>query len=128
MHKIPREVMKYKSAIFNQETELITKLRIIRLVKSGFSQKEVAVMFGCHRNTVGQLLKKFSHLLPHANQITLLSNKHLSMETINQLMKPMKRQTSKPHHHPKQPDIFFTYLRWTPLSRQNFDKVKTHSF
>ena len=136
-YQIPKEPMKYKSALFNQDVELLTKLRIIRLAKSGISQQKIAKAFGCHRNTVSNLVNRFESLLSPAVQKKLLINKNnnvnndndnnnntnnnngdnnnqslssLSLDKINRLMSPLKRKSSKPHHHPKQPDIFFAYL------------------
>jgi len=53
-----KEAMTYKQQI--KTNELITKLRIIKLVeKTNFSQLEVAKKFSCHRNTVGSLVRQF---------------------------------------------------------------------
>jgi transposase len=110
MHKIPREAMKYKLALFNQQTELLTKLRIVRLVKSGLTKTEVASVFNCHRNTVFNLIKQFESSLSLKTQQKLLLNHSLSLDEINQLMSPLKRRPSKPYHHPRQPDVFLAYL------------------
>ena len=107
---IPKEAMKYKQALFNPEIELLTKLRIIRLVKAGYSQQQVAGKFGCHRNTVSKLIKQFQTQLGKDVQTRLVNDTQLSLDMINQLMAPLKSKPSRPYHHPKQPDIFLSYL------------------
>jgi len=62
MKILPKESMTYKKQI--KTNELITKLRIIKLVeKARFSHSAAAEKFSCHRNTVsniaGQFRKKF---------------------------------------------------------------------
>jgi predicted DNA-binding protein (UPF0251 family) len=55
---IPKEPMIYKHQI--NQNESLTKLRIIRYVgKEHISQKEVAKSFGCHRNTVSNIVRSF---------------------------------------------------------------------
>lgn len=100
MCRIPSEPMSYKSQI--KENELLTKLKVIRLAQvGGHSHQKVASTFGCHRNTVDNLVRQFGGL-PLANQLTLLSGKNLSLSTINDLMSPILAKSSAPLGHPKQ--------------------------
>jgi len=58
MKILPKESMTYKKQI--KTNELITKLRIIKLVeKARFSQSAIAEKFSCHRNTVRNIVGQF---------------------------------------------------------------------
>ena len=107
MCRIPNEPMTYKSQV--RENELLTKLKVIRLASIGdHSHQKVASIFGCHRNTVGSLVRQFSSL-PLVNQLTLLAGKNLSLDTISTLMSPLTAKSCRPLSHPKEPDIEKTY-------------------
>ncbi len=91
--------MGYKSAI--RENELLTKLKILRMTQVGnHSHKKVASTFGCHRNTVANIINSLDKI-PKSDQEILLSSTNLSLEEINKLMVPMLAQPSSPHSHPK---------------------------
>jgi len=111
MTRIPVEPMRYKLAI--KENELLTKLKILRMTQVGnHSHKKTAHVFGCHRNTVTNLVNKLN-LLPLANQLTLFSNTNLSLAEIKRLMSPMLASSTRPLSHPKEADIEKGYLvRW----------------
>ena len=97
---LPIEPMSYKHQI--KENESLIKLKMIRLVKSaGCSQKQVAITFQCHRNTVGSIIKRFDQLEP-AVQTQLLANNNLSLEQIEQYLTPLLNKSCKPHSHPSQ--------------------------
>ena len=98
MKNIPKEPMSYKQ--YKQEHELITKLRIIRrVVQDDWTQRDTAVSFACHRNTVSNLVTAFSHLIPIFDQHQLLEGS-LSEELITRLLSPLRDLSTKPHHHP----------------------------
>lgn len=68
---IAKEVMTYKEQ--TRETELITKIRIIRSVKKDhIPVGMVAQAFSCHRNTIGNILNTFSQKIPVNDQALLL--------------------------------------------------------
>lgn len=70
---IPKEIMSYKEQI--KQNELITKIRIIRLVKKDrLPVGMVARNFDCHRNTITNILKDFSTTINLEDQQLLLSN------------------------------------------------------
>ena len=99
--------MSYKSGV--KENELLTKLKVIRLAQtSGHSHAKVASVFGCHRNTVGDLVSRFV-VLPLAHQLTLLSGTNLSLMEIDRLMSPLAAKSCRPLGHPKQPDELSAY-------------------
>ena len=97
---LPIEPMSYKSQI--KENESLMKLWLIRLVKnSNYSQKQVAAIFSCHRNTVGGIIKRFNQLSLKVQKL-LLTNNDLSLEEIDQLLTPLLNKSCKPHSHPSQ--------------------------
>ena len=61
LNTLPLEAMSYKQQIsMGKEQELLTKLRIIRLVKRhGRKRVQAAEQFQCHRNTIGNILNQF---------------------------------------------------------------------
>ncbi len=130
MPRIPKESMSYKSQI--KENELLAKLKVIRLVQvGGYSRQKVASVFDCHRNTVNNLIDKFS-IVPLADQLTLLSGKSLSLPTINELMLPLAAKSCRPLGHPKEPDIELIYgvlwlfheRKWRVGYRSMWQKIK----
>ena len=125
---IPIEPMSYKQQInLNQEQELITKLRIIRAVKlSHRNHLQTACQFRCHRNTVGNIIREFNFLSEEIQQV-LLYCQHLDQSTITDMLKPLANRSTKPHHHPSQPDkevenkvvdIFKEGLKYGPARMQ----------
>ena len=108
MPRIPKEPMDYKSLV--KDSELLTKLRVIRLAHSPHvTQSRVAAIFGCHRNTVANLLSSFSRL-PAAVKSRLIRDSSLAREEVELLMKPLLHTSSRPHHHPKEPSELQKYI------------------
>lgn len=104
MHYIPREPMSYKQQI--KENELLTKLKIIKLVNlSELTNKEVADIFRCHRNTVSNIKTQFKKLNQVTQQILLTQNS-LTLDEIRDYLLPIKNKPSKPWRHPKQATNF----------------------
>ena len=98
MQTIPKEPMSYKQ--YKHENELVTKLRIIRRVCSdAWTQKDTALSFACHRNTVSSLMHSFTRLIPIVDQQTLLTDSLLE-DRIGILLSPLHDLSTKPHHHP----------------------------
>lgn len=95
---LPSEPMSYKKQ--RQEAELVTKLRIIKLVESGYPQTQVAEKFHCHRNTVGNIVRAF-RTLPEPVKKELLSSP-LPLARTKELMAPLKNGSTRPHSHPAQ--------------------------
>lgn len=130
MCRIPKEPMSYKSQI--KENELLSKLKVIRLAQGGsHSHGKVAAIFGCHRNTVGSLIRQFGSL-PMADQLTLLSDTNLSLMDINHLMAPLSARSCRPLNHPKQASDEMAYSilwlfderRWRVGYRSMYVKIK----
>jgi len=122
--------MSYKSQV--KENELLTKLKIVRMAQVGcHSRTKVASIFGCHRNTVGNLIREFS-ALPLVNQLTLLSDTNLSLVGIARLMAPLSAKSCRPLSHPKEPDIeliygvlwLFSECKWRVGYRSMWHKIK----
>ena len=122
--------MSYKSGV--KESELLTKLKVVRLAQAGdHSYKKVASIFGCHRNTVASLVRQFG-ALPLADQLTLLSGSSLSLSEINRLMSPLRSKSSVPLSHPKQASdevaysiLWLFYERgWRVGYRSMYAKIK----
>lgn len=100
MRSVTKEPMGYKS--LKKDSQLLTKLRIIRRVKTdGWSNIETAYSFGCHRNTIGNLLSAFEHRISPDNQKYLLEG-HFTMDKLEILLAPLKDLSTKPLHHPNQ--------------------------
>jgi len=107
MDYIPKEPMSYKRQI--RENEFLAKLKIIRLTNcSRFTQKKVANIFRCHRNTVNSICQRFEKL-PKSTQRILLSEKNLTLSEIESYLLPLKNKSSKPHSHPRQPSLLEDY-------------------
>lgn len=99
--------MSYKDQI--KENELLTKLKIIRLTHSSrFTQKKVANIFSCHRNTVSTIYSKFKNLKKSIQQI-LLTESSLTLDEIDNYLTPLRNKSCRPHRHPKQPNILEDY-------------------
>ena len=65
--------MVYKEQI--KETELVTKVRIIRAVKKeNIPITQVAKAFSCHRNTIGNIINAFDKKISPQNQVVLLNS------------------------------------------------------
>ena len=78
---IAKEAMKYKEQI--KETEIVTKVRIIRSVKKGhIPVGEVARSFSCHRNTIRNIIRIFETRVPLADQHLLVSPATFTQEEI----------------------------------------------
>ena len=99
--------MSYKQSV--KENELLTKLKIIRLAQSpGVTNHKVATIFHCHRNTVSSICQKFKKL-PQSTKDILLNGANLTINEIEDYLLPLKNQSSKPHSHPRQPDLLEDY-------------------
>ncbi len=100
MNILPQEAVSYKQQI--KDNELLTKLRIIKLVeKSGLSQVEVARKFACHRNTVGNIVRRFRAEFNEASRWRLLQG-HWHKDGLLEVLKPLKNESCRPHRHPTQ--------------------------
>jgi len=99
MKILPKESMTYKKQI--KTNELITKLRIIKLVeKARFSHSAAAEKFSCHRNTVsniaGQFRKKFDQNLRNK----LLNKTDWNLTELQSALQPLQNQSCRPYRHP----------------------------
>lgn len=78
------------------------KLRLIRRVKvDGWSKVETAYSFGCHRNTISNLITAFERNISSSTRQELLRS-HLTLDRLDALLLPLKDLSTKPHHHPRQ--------------------------
>ncbi len=92
---LPIEPMSYKEQIGTNE--LVTKLRIIRLVEScGYKKCSVARKFSCHRNTVRNIIKDFRKKISLENKRLLVEGADLSLSEISKLLYPLKNKPKKP--------------------------------
>jgi len=100
MQSLSKEPMSYK--LLKRDSQLLTKLRLIRRVKvDGWTKVEIAFSFGCHRNTVLNLINAFETEISSSIQQDLLIG-HFSLDQLEKLLLPLKDISTKPHHHPKQ--------------------------
>jgi len=100
MPSLSKEPMSYKH--LKKDSQLLTKLRIIRKVLGdGWSKKDTAYSFSCHRNTVLNLVRTFNKSFSPSVQQELLKG-HFSLDQLESLLAPLKDISTKPHHHPKQ--------------------------
>lgn len=100
MSILPQEAVSYKQQI--KDNELLTKLRIIKLVEgSGYSQVDAAKKFGCHRNTVGNIVKRFRTEFEGEIRHKLLEG-DWQKEQLLKALKPLKNKSCQPHRHPNQ--------------------------
>lgn len=100
MQSLSKEPMSYK--LLKKDSQLLTKLRIIRRVKvDGWSKVETAYSFGCHRNTISNVITVFERNIPSSTQQELLRN-HLTLDELDTLLLPLKDLSTTPHHHPGQ--------------------------
>lgn len=101
MKSLPKEIMTYKQQI--KTNELITKLRIIKLVeKTKFSQLKVAKKFSCHRNTVGNLIRQFRKRFDQDLKKQLLNGTNWELTKLQQRLQPLKNKSCRPYRHPDQ--------------------------
>lgn len=100
MQILTKEPMAYK--LLKKDSQLLTKLRLIRRVKvDGWSKVETALSFGCHRNTVLNLVSVFETDISPSVQESLLTGR-FSLDQLEKLLFPLKDISTKPHHHPKE--------------------------
>lgn len=99
MNTLTLEPMSYKEEI--KKDELLTKLRIIKLVKKGYDKIDLACKFRCHRNTVGNIMKAFNRELGKKKKKKAL-NASLTREELKTLLAPLKNEEPVPEHHPSQ--------------------------
>lgn len=100
METIPKEPMSYKQ--YKKENELVTKLRLIRrVILDGWTRKETAEAFSCHRNTVSYLVKDFEAKISSEVQEELLTDK-VTIDKIVGLMKAMEDTSTRPLSHPRE--------------------------
>lgn len=83
--------------------ELITKVRIIRAVKKDhIPVGQVAEAFGCHRNTITNIITAFETTITEENQTRLVTaHTSLSQEALIQLYRPLLNKSRKPLSHRK---------------------------
>lgn len=92
---IPKEPMIYKHQI--NQNESLTKLRMIRYVcKDHIPQKEVAKSFGCHRNTVSNIIRAFRTKYNSDEQEKILQS-HMNNDELEQILGSMKNGSRRPH-------------------------------
>lgn len=96
---IAKEAMAYKQQI--KESELITKVRIIRAVKKdGIPVGQVAESFACHRNTVSNILHRFEQLIAVSDQQLLLeAHASITQEALLGIYSSLLNKSRKPHSH-----------------------------
>jgi len=134
MNILTPAAMSYKN--LKKQNELLAKLQIIKSYKqSSKSKKDIAKIYNCHRNTVGNIIIKFNTLIPKRNQNTLLNSTN-DINNIVNLMKPILDVSSKPKtRHPKQAtiqqenkiiDIFKNYLKVGPKRMRRHLKRAYH--
>jgi len=125
-----KEAVIYKKQI--KTNELITKLRIIKLVeKARFSQLEVARKFSCHRNTVGSLVHQFRERFDQNLKEQLLNNTSWKLTELQEILRPLKNKSCKPHRHPNQATelqeaAIVSWLFYEKGLRVGFHRMKTH--
>lgn len=101
MKILPKEAMTYKQQI--KTNELITKLRIIKLVeKTNFTQMEIAKKYSCHRNTIINIVSQFRKKLDENLKHQLLNNADWKLTELQQALQPLKSQSCRPYRHPDQ--------------------------
>ena len=95
---VPNEIMNYKQA--KKTDQLVTKVRMIRgVMVNGYLKCQVAQSFSCHRNTVGNLIKRFKKIpQDHQNQLLYHS---LDKELLIDLASSLEDLPSTPVSHPK---------------------------
>jgi len=130
MKILPKESMTYKKQI--KTNELITKLRIIKLVeKARFSHSAAAEKFSCHRNTVsniaGQFRKKFDQNLRNK----LLNKTDWNLTELQSALQPLQNQSCRPYRHPRQASelqeaAIASWLFYTKGLRLGSHRMKTH--
>ena len=101
MKILPKEAMSYKQQIKNNE--LITKLRIIKLVeKTNFSHMEIAEKFSCHRNTILNIVGRFKERFDEDLKKRLLDDTGWNLAELQKALQPLKNKSRQPHRHPNQ--------------------------
>ena len=100
---LPLEPMSYKQQITkDRDQELITKLRIIKQVLGNkHCQIRVAIQFRCHRNTVGNIIRKFKNSFSKEEQSQLLKGKWEKDQLIEKLQL-VKNKSTRPHGNHRQ--------------------------
>jgi len=104
LNTLPLEAMSYKQQIsMGKEQELLTKLRIIRLVKRhGRKRVQAAEQFQCHRNTIGNILNQFMTQIPGDIQERIVYEDGWDHSALMEILSPVKNISRRPHHHPRQ--------------------------
>jgi len=131
MRPSPYIIMSYKESC-KQEGAILTRIKIIRAVLSGVSQKDVAIHWQCNKNTVSGVLRLYNTL--SEAQKLLIQKQSLTTSDIDQL-KELEHDSRAPHSHSRSlgtkeektvlnvhEDISFGPKRMhTHLKRQNKD-------
>ncbi len=92
---LTKEPMTYKQQI--KENESITKLRVIRDVKlNKYPQTSVAIKFGMHRNSVGNIIRAFKRDISPKTQYELLHSNSLLKHEITEKLELIKNKSRKP--------------------------------
>jgi hypothetical protein len=103
---LPKEILKYKAAkkppkdSCDKSNQIITKLKIVkRVLIDKYSRVEVADSFNCHRNTVANILTKFSEIDEGKKQQLLYDS--LPLEQLLELASCLSDTPSIPKSHPR---------------------------
>jgi len=127
---LSKEAMTYKQQI--KTNELITKLRIIKLVKKhNYSQSVVAKKFSCHRNTISNVVHLFEQKFEQSLRRKLLNNSNWKLTKLQEVLQPLENQLCRPHRHPKQATVIqeaaiVSWLFYDKGLRVGPIRMKTH--
>lgn len=101
MYILPSQPMAYKEQ--KKQHEELVKLKMIRLYShERIKLIQIAKSFGCHRNTVRNIVKQFEENVSTRDKERLL-NGRLKYEEIVKLMSPVRSQSRRPKtRHPRQ--------------------------
>ena len=87
----------------NVEGHILTRFKIARLYfHDKIPQKEIAARIGCHRNTVGNVIKMCKKEASREAWRYLKSAEGLTESRLIELFRFLKPEKPKPHSHPKQ--------------------------
>jgi hypothetical protein len=126
---LPKEAMTYKQQI--KSNELIVKLRIFRLVKKGFTHKQIAQKFSCHRNTVTNIINCFDQKISQDIQQKLLCHNNWRRQDLLIVLNALKNKSRRPYRHPKQATVIqeaaiVSWLFYEKGLRVGPNRMKTH--
>ena len=87
-------IMAYKEQC-KTEGEILTRIKIIRTVLSGTSQKEAAAHWQCSKNTIGAIMEAYESLSEEQREL-LASNRSFTKEDVNRF-EGLGHQSRKPN-------------------------------